>query len=315
MPMHSIWNPWHGCHKCSAGCEHCYMYSLDAKRGVTGSDKVKKTGNFNYPVQKNRQKQYKIQPGERLRVNMTSDTFIEEADGWRDDMWAVIKKRPDVIFWLLTKRPERIPGHLPEDWGNGYPNVMLNITCENQEMFDIRWPVFKEIPAMHKGLCLAPLIGGMDIGPALSSGQIAQVEAGGENYENPRECRYEWVKQIADCCMAHRINFCLYETGTNFIFDGKKYYLPRKADQSFYAYMLGLNREYYKLAFNLKMPDGSPAPEHIKMYNKNHCAFCGGRPTCSGCADCGECGPTEMMTLHDITAYEKQVLPQMLKIR
>ncbi|MCB7206753.1 DUF5131 family protein, partial [Dorea formicigenerans] len=20
------WNPWHGCHKISAGCEHCYVY-------------------------------------------------------------------------------------------------------------------------------------------------------------------------------------------------------------------------------------------------------------------------------------------------
>lgn len=26
--MHDIWNPWHGCVKCSEGCEHCYMYFL-----------------------------------------------------------------------------------------------------------------------------------------------------------------------------------------------------------------------------------------------------------------------------------------------
>ena len=28
-----IWNPWHGCHKVSEGCAHCYMYFLDGKRG------------------------------------------------------------------------------------------------------------------------------------------------------------------------------------------------------------------------------------------------------------------------------------------
>ena len=28
-----IWNPWHGCHKISEGCQHCYMYFLDGKRG------------------------------------------------------------------------------------------------------------------------------------------------------------------------------------------------------------------------------------------------------------------------------------------
>lgn len=27
--MHDIWNPWHGCVKCSEGCQHCYMYFLD----------------------------------------------------------------------------------------------------------------------------------------------------------------------------------------------------------------------------------------------------------------------------------------------
>lgn len=24
--MHDIWSPWHGCVKCSEGCQHCYMY-------------------------------------------------------------------------------------------------------------------------------------------------------------------------------------------------------------------------------------------------------------------------------------------------
>ena len=32
-----IWNPWHGCHKVSEGCAHCYMYFLDSKRGLDTS--------------------------------------------------------------------------------------------------------------------------------------------------------------------------------------------------------------------------------------------------------------------------------------
>ena len=27
-----LWNLWHGCHKLSAGCRHCYVYRGDAKR-------------------------------------------------------------------------------------------------------------------------------------------------------------------------------------------------------------------------------------------------------------------------------------------
>ena len=26
MAMHSNWNPWHGCIKCSDGCKYCYVY-------------------------------------------------------------------------------------------------------------------------------------------------------------------------------------------------------------------------------------------------------------------------------------------------
>jgi len=309
--MHDIWNPWHGCHKCSAGCEHCYMYALDAKRGIEDSDTVKRTNNFDYPLKKNRQKEYKIEPGERIRVNMTSDTFIEEADEWRDEMWDIIKQRPDVVFWLLTKRPERILGHLPSDWGNGYENVMLNITCENQMMFNQRWPIFKTVPAKHKGLCLAPLIGPVDIEPALNSGQMDEIVCGGENYDNPRVCHYDWVKHLADECRLHRTNFCFYETGTNFIYDNKQYFLPKKADQSFYAYMLNLNQVYYPLRFKLHMPDGSPIPVREKMYNQNHCAFCSNRIVCNGCSNCGNCGETKMVTMSELLEYEKIILPSL----
>ena len=27
------WNPWHGCHKLSAGCMNCYVYRIDAQHG------------------------------------------------------------------------------------------------------------------------------------------------------------------------------------------------------------------------------------------------------------------------------------------
>ena len=39
-----IWNPWHGCHKVNEGCQHCYMYFLDGKRGIDTS-KVYRTEN------------------------------------------------------------------------------------------------------------------------------------------------------------------------------------------------------------------------------------------------------------------------------
>ena len=34
MPSSTSWNLWHGCHKCSPGCWHCYVYRRDRCRNT-----------------------------------------------------------------------------------------------------------------------------------------------------------------------------------------------------------------------------------------------------------------------------------------
>ena len=292
----SIWNTHHGCRKCSEGCRNCYMYALDAKRGVErASSEVYRLsrGLFDYPLKKNRHGEYKIRSGERIMVNMTSDTFIEEADEWREEMWSIIRQRSDVIFWLLTKRPERVYNNLPADWGDGYPNVMMNITCENQDMYNRRIKCFLDIPAKHKGLCIAPILSYIDISYALESKQIEEVSVGGENYDNPRICDYRWVKRISDICAEYRVNFCWYETGSRLLYNGNVYYLPTKQKQMSEAFFSGLNHKYYDIGYDLRYPDGTEVPEenmYKKQYNMNHCIFCSNQMICNGCTLCGNCG-------------------------
>jgi len=45
---------------------------------------------------------YKIQSGEVIRVCMTFDSFLKEADGWRKEAWRIMQRRSDVEFFLLT---------------------------------------------------------------------------------------------------------------------------------------------------------------------------------------------------------------------
>ena len=80
MAMHSNWNPWHGCIKCSEGCKNCYVYYLDAMRGKNGADIYKTKIGFKYPLSKDRSGKYKIQSGEMISVCMTSDFFLQEAN-------------------------------------------------------------------------------------------------------------------------------------------------------------------------------------------------------------------------------------------
>ena len=78
--MHDIWNPWHGCIKKSEGCENCYMYFLHRMRDKDGSQIYRTKSGFCYPIQKDRKGNYKIKSGEMIRVCMTSDFFLAEAD-------------------------------------------------------------------------------------------------------------------------------------------------------------------------------------------------------------------------------------------
>lgn len=76
--MHDIWNPWHGCSKKSAGCQNCYMYFLDKQRDKDGAHIYKVKNNFDYPLQKDQNGNYKIKSGEHIRVCMTSDFFCQK---------------------------------------------------------------------------------------------------------------------------------------------------------------------------------------------------------------------------------------------
>lgn len=87
---------------------------------------------------------YKWKKPRRIFTCSWSDFFIEQADGWRPEAWAIIKATPWHTYQILTKRPERIRECLPPDWDDkGYPNVWLGVSLELstrfyrlQELFD-----------------------------------------------------------------------------------------------------------------------------------------------------------------------------------
>ena len=290
--MHDIWNPWHGCIQKSAGCQNCYMYFLDKQRGKNGATIFKVQHHFDYPLQKDKTGHYKVKSGEQLRVCMTSDFFLEQADSWRSEAWNIIKKRPDVIFFLLTKRPERVLSCLPKDWNEGWENIFFNVSCENQQMVDERLPLLKNLPFQHKGVMVAPFIGAVSLFPYLKDGFIEQVIAGGENYEGSRPLKYEWVKALYDECVQTDVKFAFIETGTYFEKQGKIYHIKDKRLQSEMAWKSKLQNSGKKISFKLALPQNDLFYKNTSFYQPHfteRCATCGSRLICNGCSECGLC--------------------------
>lgn len=223
----TLWNCWHGCHKKSEGCRFCYVYRRDEHHDID-SNVIRKTASFRLPIQRDRYKQYKIPSGTTVFTCFSSDFFIEEADVWREDAWQMIRLRPDLTFYIVTKRPERVEQCLPDDWGEGWENVIICCTIENQKRTDERMPVFKALPLKHKHLICEPLLTDIDLGDWLRDGWLEQVTVGGESGAEARECRFEWVMHIRQQCIDYQVAFMFKQTGHRFVKNGRTYILDHR---------------------------------------------------------------------------------------
>lgn len=219
------WNLWHGCRKFSEGCRHCYVYRQDAQYGRDGGE-IRRTAAFRLPVQRRRDGRFRIPAGETLYTCFTSDFLLEEADAWRAEAWQMMRLRHDLSFVFFTKRIERLARVLPDDWGGGYSNVAIGCTVENQEAADRRLPVFREVPARHKLIVCAPLLGPLDLAPYLGE-WCEELSVGGESGPDARPCDFDWVLSLREQCVAADIPFVFHQTGARLIMQGRLYRIPR----------------------------------------------------------------------------------------
>ena len=190
------------------------------------TDKIVKTDNFYAPVAKNKSGDYKIKPGQTVYLCFSTDFLIEEADAWRLECWQMIRERSDLHFLFLTKRIDRFMNCVPEDWNDGYDNVSVGCTVENQDRADYRLSIFNELPIRHKNIICQPLIEEIDITTYLDDVELVVV--GGESDRKARPLDYAWVLSIRERCIARKVHFEFRQCGTHFIKDGKKYVLAAR---------------------------------------------------------------------------------------
>lgn len=214
------WEPWTGCYKISDGCTYCYYYGPYSKR--CGQNDVIKNDEFYRPIEtvympRKKITKYKMEGGKTIATCFTTDFFIPEADEWRIEAWNMIKQRPDLHFFMITKRIDRFPVSLPADWGDGYENVTIGCTVENQELVDYRLPLFLSYPIKHRIIVCGPLLGEINLTPYLKG--IDSVSASGESGRDARVCDYNWILNLKDQCSVAEVPFSFRSTGSRLLKD------------------------------------------------------------------------------------------------
>lgn len=192
-------NFWYGCRKVSAGCKNCYMFRDLPRFGLDP-----------YTVTRVKDKTFyaatKWKEPKTIFTCSWSDFFIEDADEWRAEAWKVIKDTPQHTWKILTKHPDRIESHLPDDWGDGYPNVQLGVTVENEDTL-YRLIMLSRIPAQYRFVSFEPLLSEIKLKTIYNEirDKIDQAIIGGESgpatgLMKARPCLIYWILNLMSDC-------------------------------------------------------------------------------------------------------------------
>ena len=211
---HATFNPWLGCDKVSPACDHCYAEGWAKRTGQAalwnGERRRTTEAYWRGPLKWNAEAAAK---GERRRVFCASlaDVFDDQVpDEWRADLWTLIAATPHLDWLLLTKRPQNIGCMLPIGWGEGWQNVWLGTTAENQEQLALRRSHLLYIPAFVHFLSCEPLLERVWL-PSLDTywHSLKWIICGGESGPGAREMNPDWARSLRDECAEMGIAFFL----------------------------------------------------------------------------------------------------------
>ncbi len=185
-------NPWMGCTKVSPACDGCYAEALMDKRygkvqwGPHGERVRTAPANWKQPLKWNRQAQ---KDGTRPFVFCASlaDVFDNQVPAeWRRDLFDLIRATPNLVWLLLTKRPQNIVkmvkfvGFMPS-------NIAFGTTIEDRQRLESNLPALIVAGGLRPLFLFAscePLLGDLgDLSPWMTGDPHPQRLAEGDSFE------------------------------------------------------------------------------------------------------------------------------------
>lgn len=213
----ATWNPVRGCSRISEGCRNCYAERMAARFSKPGMwahgyaemtpSGPRWTGKLAL-VPEHLKDPSRWKEPRRIFVNSMSDLFHESLS-FSDirQVFVAMEAAPQHTFQVLTKRADRMLSFM-QAWGPQVllPNVHLGVSIENQEAAFKRIPLLLETPATIRFLSCEPLLGPVNLAPAMLSNPLVAhktlhwVIVGGESGPGARECDIRWVRSLVNQC-------------------------------------------------------------------------------------------------------------------
>lgn len=206
-----------GCTKVSPACDGCYAEALMDKRyskvqwGPHGERVRTGAHTWNDPFRWQRQAE---RDGDRPFVFCASlaDIFDNQVDPqWRSDAFDVMSSTPNLVYLLLTKRPQNII-KLSQAAGGLPGNAAIGITVEDQKRANINVPALIEAKSICRPLfsflSCEPLLGPIDLYQMIHA--IDWVITGGETDQGGHKARPthpDWFRSLRDQCAAAGVPF------------------------------------------------------------------------------------------------------------
>lgn len=253
----ATWNVVTGCTRVSEGCDHCYIertppFRMAGRRfdkpGVGGS-----TGVVLHPDRLTLPLRWR--KPRRIFVNSLSDLFHDDIpDEYIAEVWHVMRRCPQHVFQILTKRPARMRSLLTRwapvtgippggFWTGPWPltNVWGGVSVENQDLAERRIPILIDTPLAVRWISAEPLLGpirlpfiaevdactcyggslpgighepGCGTEPGPAWGNLHWVVAGGESGPGARPMHPDWVRSLRDQCVDAGVPFFFKQAGS-----------------------------------------------------------------------------------------------------
>lgn len=220
---HHTFNPWWGCVKVSAACDHCYAETWARRLGedVWGPHSPRRffgDAHWKQPLRWNREA---ADDSVRRRVFCASmaDVFEnrKELVPHRLRLLELVDDTPNLDWLLLTKRIHLVRKQLPK--GYEFPtNVWLGATVEDSESAQKRLSYLLDFktPSVRFVSC-EPLLGEVDLRPYLKRSaqgtRIDWVIAGGESGAGARPMEPQWPDKIREQCQQAKVPFHFKQWG------------------------------------------------------------------------------------------------------